>query len=69
MKLQSLAIEQYRGFTKAVVMQFHDRLTQLIGENGAGKEPRRLRAWKRLTKTFADASYDNQQFPKDEVKK
>ena len=33
------------------------------------REPRRLRAWKRLTKKFVDASYDSQQFPKDEVKK
>ena len=33
------------------------------------KEPLRLRAWRRLTKTFADASFDTHQFPKDEVKR
>lgn len=37
MILKSLAMEQLRGFTKAVTLEFHPQLTLIIGENGAGK--------------------------------
>ena len=37
MILNSLTMEQLRGFTKSVTLEFDDRLTLIIGENGAGK--------------------------------
>ena len=37
MILKSLTMEQLRGFVKTVTIEFDDKLTLIIGENGAGK--------------------------------
>ena len=37
MRLSSLTLEQYRGFTESVTLGFDQKLTLIIGENGAGK--------------------------------
>ena len=37
MRLKSLKIEQFRGFTSSVEIPFHDQFTIIVGENGVGK--------------------------------
>ena len=37
MRLKSLKIEQFRGFTQATEIHFHDQFTLIAGENGVGK--------------------------------